>query len=350
MSPALPQVSKRGGTEPPAQSVSQFAFTILEMLVSMAVLLIILLVIFSITQQTGNAWRSTSSKIEAFQRARAAFETITQNLGQATLNTYYDYYDAGGNRRTTANAATFAPNKYGRYSDLHFLSGKSLVPGQVGHSVFFQTPAGYSDAPAYQDMQTLLNACGFFVKYDKDATVPGFLSSVPNQPADRYRFRLFEYLQPSQNLSVFTSTSGNDWFAIPLSSSPAPVQQLADNVIALAIIPKNPQGVDLTTDFEYDSRKGNTPTSALPQSPTNNQLPPLVEVIMVAVDEPSAIRICASSTAPDLGVASLLQAPDSTPASIEANLKTLENTLNNRHLTYRIFRTTVALRNAKWSS
>ena len=314
MSPALPQVSKRGGTEPPAQSVSQFAFTILEMLVSMAVLLIILLVIFSITQQTGNAWRSTSSKIEAFQRARAAFETITQNLGQATLNTYYDYYDAGGNRRTTANAATFAPNKYGRYSDLHFLSGKSLVPGQVGHSVFFQTPAGYSDAPAYQDMQTLLNACGFFVKYDKDATVPGFLSSVPNQPADRYRFRLF------------------------------------DNVIALAIIPKNPQGVDLTTDFEYDSRKGNTPTSALPQSPTNNQLPPLVEVIMVAVDEPSAIRICASSTAPDLGVASLLQAPDSTPASNEANLKTLENTLNNRHLTYRIFRTTVALRNAKWSS
>lgn len=346
MTPALPHPQQRGGTEPPMRSVRLFAFTILEMLVSVSVLLIILLVIFSITQQTGNAWRSTNSKIEAFQRARAAFEAITQNLGQATLNTYYDYYDAAGDRRTNANASTFSPRNYGRYSDLHFVSGKSLLAGQFGHSVFFQTPAGYSDAAAYQDMDTLLNACGFFVSYDKDVTVPGFLATIPNKPSDRYRFRLFEYLQPSQNLSVFADTTGNDWFTGPLASTSAPTRQVADNVIALVIVPRNPQGADLTSNFEYDSRKGNTPTSSLKQSPTNNQLPPLVEVIMVAVDETSAARICTSSAAPDLGVGSLFQTPD----AIEANLKTLEDTLNDQHLTYRIFRTTVALRNAKWSS
>ena len=71
-------------------------FTLVELLVSTAILAIILLVIFSITQQTGRVWKSSQAKIEAFQGARAAFESITRKLGQATLNGYYDYFDGSG--------------------------------------------------------------------------------------------------------------------------------------------------------------------------------------------------------------------------------------------------------------
>lgn len=337
MSTALPQIFPRGGRKPQTRAAALHAFTILELLVAMSVLLIILLIIFSITQQTGNAWKSTNSKIEAFQRARAAFEAITQNLGQATLNTYYDYQYEND-----------IPKRYYRKSDLHFLSGKSQVTDQVGHSVFFQTPAGYtSDDPNYQGMDTLLNACGYFVKYDKDTTIPPFLATLPNKPADKYRYRLYQFLQPSQNLSVYESTSGvyestsdKKWFTNPLSSTNPPTQQIADNIVTLLIIPKNPQGTDLSTDFEYDSR-GWDPLSGTPQPTASNQLPPVVEVIMVAIDENSANRICTSTSAPFTA---------SSSGSVDQILTDLEKNLNDRHLNFRVFRTTVALRNSKWSS
>jgi len=329
-----PQTQTRGGSLLRRWGRSDCAFSILELLVAVAVLLIILLIIFSITQQTGNAWKSTNSKIEAFQRARAAFDAITQNLGQATLNTYYDYDDR------------LNPKRYFRNSDLHFISGKSLTPGQLTHSVFFQTPAGYSDDSNVQGMETLLNACGYFVEYVEDTTLPPFLATLPNGPAVKYRYRLMQFLQPSQNLAVYANPTGNDWFTDSLSSNIA-TRQMADNIILLLIVPKNSQGADLTTDFEYNSRDAVwTPTSGLPQPTTSNQLPPLVEVIMVAMDEASANRLCTSSTAPDLGLGTLFQ----DPASIDANLTTFENALSDKHVNFRIFRTTIALRNSKWSS
>lgn len=315
------------------------------MLAAAAILTVILTVIFGITQQTGNAWRSTSAKIDAFQGARAAFENITQTLGQATLNVYYDYYDAQGDRRTAANAATFVPAAYGRYSDLHFLSGKALAPGQITHSVFFQTPAGYSDAAPLEGMNTLLNACGFFVTHGRDPARPAFLDDLPQPPPDKYRHRLMQFLQPSQELAVLATPSGSLWLTDALDGPAVPVRQIAENIVALIVRPRRADrdsGAPLAPLYEYDSRTG----TSVPQAATQHQLPPLVDIIMVAIDENSARRLENGSTPPDLGLASLF----STEANLEIDLATLETTLNTRHITYRIFRTTVPLRNAKWSS
>ena len=68
------------------RSFKRGGFTIVELLATMAILAVIVTVIFGITQQTANAWKSTSSKIDSFQASRAAFESITQSLSQATLN------------------------------------------------------------------------------------------------------------------------------------------------------------------------------------------------------------------------------------------------------------------------
>ncbi len=119
----------------------------MDLLVSTVILAIILVVIFSITQQTGRVWKSSQAKIESFQSARAAFESLTRKLSQATLNGYYDYFDANG-RTPKDPSYDGKPARYGRQSDLHFISGPGLLthPAQVSHAVFFQAPLGYSNA------------------------------------------------------------------------------------------------------------------------------------------------------------------------------------------------------------
>ena len=73
-------------------------FTLIEMLVSVVVLLIIMGIIFQITSETGSLWKGTTAKIQAFQAARAGFESMSRRISQATLNTYYDYFDSSYNR------------------------------------------------------------------------------------------------------------------------------------------------------------------------------------------------------------------------------------------------------------
>ena len=336
------------------------AFSLLEVLVATSVLVIIMVVIFSMTQQISGAWRSSTAKIEAFQGGRGAFDAMSRQIGLATLNTYYDYFDLTGKPRGALASGTFVPHHYGRYSDLHFITGKSLVTSpaaQVGHAIFFQAPLGYTDDIVnYGGMQTLLNACGYFVVYDKDNSRPKFLDdgvTIPKKPADRYRFRLMQFFQPDQRLAVYSS-GATDWFTTPLASASPPVRIMAENVVAVILLPKlskveeSTQGV-LAKDYEYNTRPALLSGT---QGKVDYQLPPVVEVIMVAIDEPSAQRICTTKTAPDLGLAALFQTLDplDPQAQLEKDLDKLTATLRDRHITYRVFRSEVALRGAKWSS
>lgn len=330
----------------PYAGSSRAAFTLVELMVAMAVFVMILLVILGITQTTSKAWSGARSKVDAFQSARLAFENISRTLSQATLNTYYDYFDASGARRTTNNAASFIPATYGRQSELHFVSGKTNVPSQVTHSVFFQTPSGYATDIQYQTMGTLLNACGFYVVHTNDILRPPFLSSLPNAPTNETRYRLMQFLQPSEQMTVYNST-GSAWFTSALGGSSPPIDQLAANIIALVVLPRKstedaaqPSSGLLATNYEYDSRAAG---SGATQSATQNQLPPLVEIVLVAVDERSARRL----EDEHLQVPSLFTQDSQ---KLDADLANLENFLNQNRLVYRVFRTTVALHNSKWSS
>lgn len=317
-------------------------FTLVELMVSMVVFALILMVVLSMTHAMGDAWKSTRSKVEAFQGARQAFENVTRTLSQATLNTYYDYFDTAG--RTPRDAGYAGPARYGRQSELHFLSGKSLVSDQVTHAMFFQTPYGFANGTNYQNLDTLLNACGFYIVHGKDTLRPAFLNSLPNAPEDRTRYRLMEFLQPSEKLSVYAVPSDKSWFQTPLAGGSPPVEQIAENIIALVVFPRRAEGdaqqVTLSSDYEYDSRDaGNSPAT---QAATHNQLPPAVEVVLVAIDETSARRMEEGNLTPP---ALFKQTKD-----IDGDLATLEGFLNQHRLVYRVFRTVVPLRNSKWSS
>jgi len=325
------------------------AFTLVEMLVAVTILIVILGLLFSVLQQTAALWKGSTGKMEGFRDARTVFEAVTRTIGQATLNNYYDYqYGANGQ-----------PIAYFSGSDLQFICGKNLlanvqtIPNPVGQSVFFQAPLGYSGTSSFTGRNGLLNACGFYVQYGADTTSPSFLSSII---PPRYRYRLMEFTQPSQNLSIYdpvASGTTNNWFLVPLGQNPAPVSQLAENVVTLVLLPQlsavsGSSSSSLAPAYEYNSRDSTS-------SGTYNELPPIVEVTMVVMDDASAVKLRNSPSPPNLAAG----APFTAASQLSNDLSTLEANLSGIHgnqaansipLRFQVFQLSVPILDAKWNS
>src|SRR5262245_32464200 len=92
------------------------AFTLVEVMVSSALLVFIMVLVLSTVEQTQRVWSRAQSKISQFQSARNAYESLTRRLSQATLNTYYRAFD----QDITTETAAFA---YTRESELQFMTG-----------------------------------------------------------------------------------------------------------------------------------------------------------------------------------------------------------------------------------
>ncbi len=343
------------------------------------ILILILLLVLSITDQTSKIWKHSTAEIQSFQNARAAYSTMTQRLSQATLNTYLDYYDNSSppSPRTPANASTFTPSYYARNSNLHFVSDQAstLIPGTAtlhpGHTVFFQAPLGFTlDSTNYGGLPNMLNACGYFVEFNTDKPyLPPFLtgSSVVQE---RYRYRLMEFLQPTENNAIYSlpstgsASSYDQWFTnfLPptVTVAQAPLRVLADNIIALAILPElsphdqptsGAQTNLVTSTYTYDSRAGDIINNKL----THHQLPPLLRVVMVAIDEPSALHLSPSGTTtppPLISNLTFFQTTHSADPNTDINndINTLTQALSAQKVNFRVFDNDIAIRGAKWST
>ena len=323
----------------------------------MAILSLISVLALQIVSTVSEQYKRTRGSIESFSGARLAFERITRQLSQATLATYYGYLDANNDG---------VPEAYQRTSDLHFISGPIdviLPTGAAGtpvtHTVFFQAPLGYNPGGNTDELRQLMNSVGYYVAFGADNDAK--LSILPDvsgfNPADpNYRFRLFEVREKSSELSVYESKTGTDWIGTALTETKSS-QLLAENVIALAILPKLPpeddvSGIGLAQNFLYDSRAARLvsvrpSTGNVREASTLNQLPPLVEVVLVALDPLSAQRLAEKNGAsmPNLGLNSLFK----DPAQLEADIETLTDKLIAERADFRVFRTTVGMRGAKWS-
>lgn len=336
----------------------------IELLVAIAVLALLMVMIFSLLSRATDIWGRNTAKVGAFQEARKAFESMGRNLSQATLNPYWDYEYDGAD----------TPTNYVRQSELHFVSGPAVTVIGSGTAVrptgavFFQAPLGFGVASS-TNLSDALNACGYYIEFGNDlAERPPFLTNSPVAP--RWRYRLMEMKQPTRDLELYGLTSGepewppsgdvgNDWFAPALNSSDPPTRLLAENIIALIVLPKLDPRADPTSDgtalapnYLFNSRQS-VPYNyleggAAASGTTRNQLPPLMEITLVALDERSALRLADEngSNPPDLGLDSLFQ----TAANKEADLATLGKKLTDLHLQYRIFTTTVSVDSAKWSN
>jgi uncharacterized protein (TIGR02599 family) len=322
---------------------SRAGFSILEVLVASAVLALLLVAMLSMTDQVQKTYRSTLGKAEQFREARVAFESITRRLSQATLNTYWDY-----DSPTT-------PTKYLRQSELRFLSGQAsaILPAisSSTHAVFFQAPFGFtSNSTGYGGMESMVNTWGYFIEFGSDSVLrpdPVNTAGVPQ----KYRFRLYEMMEPSESLSLYNYTGNSTasktyktttWFTDALNNPNRSSRVLAENIVALIFRPLDPSNASLTTDYTYDTAGDGV---AATQTATEHQLPPYIEVTMVAIDEVSARRLETGATPPVLGLTGLFQST----SSYETNLETLRTNLTDKKINYRIFTANVSIQGAKWS-
>ena len=361
----------------PLDQQASGGFTLVELLVATAITSLLVVLLVAVINQTNATWHYTTGRIEQFREARDAFESMTRKLGQATLNTYLDYVDTSGNARSPSAATAFVPARYARQSELRFLSGNgvagtaSTTPPRPTHSVFFVAPLGFvSRGAATQNqvgLETLLNTWGYYVEFNRDDpnARPSFVTDQIQPP--RYRFRLMELMQSSEQMSIYKYTAnhsgqypnyvGHEWFTDALNSTPVPVHVLAGNVVALVLWPKlapsderalisqgtlsGPLGTNLAPDYGYDSTTAKATADINPKC----QLPPTLQVTMVAVDEVSYNRFQHGTTMPDLGLNNLFK--DST--KYDADLKTFLATLLSNKLDARVFTTETSIKAAKWS-
>ena len=311
------------------------SFTLIEMLTAVTIGVLIVVILLGMIGQVSGIYRRSTGKIEAFQSARVGFDLMVRNLSQATLNTYLDYDNDA------------APTTYLRKSELRFViaaSGSEETPGtaNTGEAVFFQAPLHYVvDTADYGGTDSLLNACGYYVSFTTNSTLPPHVSSLSNP----YRYRLMQMLVPAESNTVYASGGTTSWFT---GSAPlADVTPVADNVIALLIRPQDPASTppDVTPDYTDDTLLDATNS---PQPATANQLPPVLQVTLVAIDEASAKRLENGST-PPAAITSAMNGKFQTVADYQADLDALQTALTAAHIQYRVFSSTVPLRESKWT-
>jgi uncharacterized protein (TIGR02599 family) len=367
---------------------SRAGFSLVELLVSMTLLAVLLTLVFQMLSSTQRSWKSARQVVTEYKDARVAFEAITRRLSQATLNTYWAM-DYGTNKNSRI------PNGFIPESDLHFVSGPvdKLIskPGaRVTHSVFFHAPLGYTQEPEkYDKMNGLLTAIGYYVEFSSDlGTRPPFID--PATVPARYRFRLMEFRQPAEGiqfcslLSKLRSGTGTKppqadlykWFdnpqtygvnfadnyKAPFSPSNLPnAHPVAENIIALILLPTESQkeatitqATLLAPNYLYDSReyqwKGGTLAQNSTTAKSRHQIPPLMDVTMIAVEESSMVRymhekqITNANKAPELISKSLF----TNPLNYQRDLDSAITELTKAKIGHRVFRTTVRMRESKW--
>ena len=307
-------------------------FTILEMLVATTVLVLLLTLILSVLNQTTSTIRQSTAQADAFTAARSAFDLVTRHLSQATLNPYWDY------------DSPTSPTRYLRQSDLHFVVRQNTQNPNYGQEVFFQAPDGFSQSSSYQSASGLLNACGYRVVYGSDDAFRATLSATP-----RWRFRLMQSLQSAESLQVFDNktVSNPPW----IQSAVTTELPVAENIIAMVVWPRlpagdDPNGTSLSSNYQYNSREN---AIAKPQPFNANQLPPTIQVTLVAISEASAARLDTHSSSAPPEIQSALADKFTQVANYQKDLDDLSRALADKGIAFQILTIGVVIKESKWS-
>ena len=322
-------------------------FSLIELLVSMTLLLLVVGLSAGILSATQDVWKRVSAQTEQQRGARQSLDTVARRIAQAVLNPYWSVvYDV----------SSVQPRRFERASELRFLVAPASTivstAAEAGTAIFFQSPTGYfSDGSG--ELGSALNTWGYFIEYGSDKSYrPDFLDNTG--VGERYRFRLIEFLDPSDTLEVFRRTSGapdyngKEWFSTPLAG-PQRKRILVDKVVAFVVLPRlssleDPTGVAMASNYTYDS----TQRIADKRRNPRNQLPPVVEVAAVMLDSRSLAKINWGSSPPDLGIAMNSLFKDS--AKLDDDLEALRLALSKKNLEARIFRQTIPIPSARWST
>lgn len=395
-----------------ASGAARSGFTLVELLLSMTILAILMVIVTSVISMTQKTWARSNAKASQFREARMAFDILARNVSQATLNTYMGNefddslgVDAGGVTRKK-------PTSYVRKSELQFVSGKTAdllgnAPASEypGHGVFFQATLGVGSLTKSTDdtiantenMVNLLCGRGYFVQWGSDqAFRPPFLGSTVKV---RNRYRLMEFSPTAEANQIYydpnpATVTGSlsklsflvrrpitersrAWFLdAKLASQQAQatdskagrgfVRPVADNILCLVVSPQRETGTgagdpsSIAPNYEYDSVLKTNPGASAPASNspqgTQHLLPPLLKITLVALDAASGEKLAEAaseglrqSLADKMsGLFSDARNYSSASSKYRMDLQTIEEFLTVNRLNYRVFSTTLIMKQAKW--
>lgn len=376
-------------------------FSLIELLVSTAVLSMLLIMVFQMLKGMQTTWKRTRQDVGEFKDARQAFEEITRRVSSATLNTYFSYrYDD-----QLVNGATI---RMGReiipQSELHFVCGPADELGiaqknssQVGqrytHAIFFQAPFGFcidedknkADQLQYERMNGLMNAWGYYIEFNTDELDrPQMLNQLDNSPKPRPRYRLMEFRQPTEYFQIYklhlrdmdknaSREKIYEWFTEGKYSVNSEwntsledrdsegffrtTRVVSENIIAMILHPreadeKRESSTDeLAPDYHFDSRRFQWSGSSDEALKTRHQLPPVIDITFIAVDETSFNKFA---------VQEQIRSAEDDPKLVDKDLfkrardfrkdlKTVEERLTQKKLDFRIFNTSLRIRESKWT-
>ncbi|HSI61881.1 MAG TPA: Verru_Chthon cassette protein C [Candidatus Saccharimonadia bacterium] len=340
-------------------------FTLVEVLLSITILSVVLVTTTMLLDASLGQLRIAEARLAQFREAQAAFETMSLRLAGCDISPYYGYEYQNQDQNTV-------PIGHKLQSDLHFVSGPArsgpqplFASGQhPGHAIFFHGTYGFTEDDNWSGFGTLLNSWGFFVEFGDDSTTrAAFLNGTGGAPR-RYRFRLRELQVPAEQVRTYAAKLNSEstqekifaWFRDSKAAS-GQVHTVAENILALIITPlvppgsKDANGSDIGVNglapaYYYDTRNYQHARTSQAES-TRHRLPPLLNLTLIALDEASAQRLedLHGAAMPNLGMDLLFQ--DAT--RYHQDIQTLETSLQGLKLNYRVFSTTVRLRNARWT-
>lgn len=330
------------------QSWLDVGFTLVELLVAMTILGVMLLLLAQLLDSVQRAWNYSESRVSQFREARVAFDVIAKNLSQASLNTYWDYeYDSNN-----------IVKNYKRQSELHFITLRggdlgSTQDGEIlGHSIFFQAPLGFSNK--YRNLNNLFVSRGYYLVFGSDERFkPSIVKAEP-----KYRFKIMEYRPPAEDNQIYIdgdeervrggAPKYTKWYKDRLEKFSNP---LAENIVGLVISPRDTLELAQENQTDTYSRIAKNYTFDSNEHPDKRfvqQVPPLVRITMVAIDEPSAIRLASENgkSMPNLVDKSYFNET----SRFAEDVKRLKADLEQKGISHKVFSTMVAIRSSKWST
>ena len=175
---------------PSILSKKSFAFSLLELLVAIAVLCILLVILLNIVQGASNLWRTSENKVEAYREGRAALQVISSDLRHALASTNTNFF-----RRDISS--------YPNSTNVAFLATLPL---------------------SSQETNSLSDVCtvGYFLAYDNKSPVSGITG--------RQSYNLYRYFVESNETFAKLSDSSGPADVLDFDPSRQP-EILARNVV-----------------------------------------------------------------------------------------------------------------------
>jgi len=223
------------------------AFTMLELLVAMAVFSLLIVLLMGMVDSATKLWRGTENRVEAYREARAALGTMSRDLRNALAGTNTNYF--------LINTPAFA-----------LLSDAEKNTNSAG-AIFFLS-AQPSAAQASLNKSDVCQV-GYFLAFGRTSAVAGGgLATNANQDT----MNLYRYFLSSDATFAKLTNGSLPVFRDSLIPTDADVELLARNIISFRVL-----GLD-TNGATY------TPTASAP-------LPPIVQIELTALNQETTKKL-----------------------------------------------------------